>query len=420
MQNLWHQPWRNAYVQGDAWSWIGSIGLGIAVGVAYLLAAHLSLALLTKPDCVAVFWPAAGIASGTLIALGPKARLPVTLAVLTASAAASLLGGRNFPATIVFALCNAGEALLVAWLITQRFGKDFRLDSLRNVLGFFAAAGVGPAISAIVATAGFVLFYNSGAPVPTTWLNWFASDALGIIMVAPLLIGLGGLRRDLPERWELTEGALTLAALAASERDRLRIADALLVVHPPSSRPVLACAAGCALPAGVCCCSGTYSRLRRRLDNHLRHRGLGRDSRACPIARMLRERRCWPSRSIRWYSPLCSPRGGTMRRRSRTATIGSRALIIGFSWLSAVPSSVSGALTQRLAALKATHGTGKFMATGPTPRPKPLQQHGLSSIPATYRHWTPPSLPPSGLVAAARSNTVSLQLVARTSVKSAG
>ena len=65
--------------EADAWSWIGSIGLGIAVGVAYLLAAHLSLTLLTKPDCVAVFWPAAGIASGTLIALGPKARVPVAL-----------------------------------------------------------------------------------------------------------------------------------------------------------------------------------------------------------------------------------------------------------------------------------------------------------------------------------------------------
>ena len=86
--------------------------------------------------------------------------------------------------------------------------------------------------------------------------------------------------------------------------------------------------------------------------------------------------------------------------------------MIGFSWLSAVPSSVSGVLTQRLAVLKAMRGTGKFMATGPTPRPKPLQQRGLSSIPATYRHWTPLSLPPSVLVAAARSNTVSLRLVA--------
>ena len=215
MQNLWFQPWRNAYAQSDAWPWIGSVGLGIAVGVAYLLAAHHSLAQLTKPDCVAVFWPAAGIAAGTLIALGPKARVPVTLAVLIASAAAGLLGGRSFPATIVFALCNAGEPLLVASLIRQRFGKNFALDSLRNVLGFFAAAAIGPALSAIVATAGFVLFYNPTAPVATTWLNWFASDALGIIIVAPLLIGLGGLRRDLPERWELTEGVLTLAALGA-------------------------------------------------------------------------------------------------------------------------------------------------------------------------------------------------------------
>jgi len=215
MQNLWQLPWYSAHLQRDGWRWIGSIGLALAVGVGYLLTALVSLALLTKPDEVAVFWPAAGIAAGTLIALGPKARLPVTLAVLTASAAASLLSGRNLPAAIVFALCNAGEALFVAWLIKQRFGKDFRLNSLRSVLGFFAAAGVGPAISGAVATAGFVLFYSSGAPLLTTWLNWLASDALGIIMVAPLLIGLAGLRRDLPERWELTEGTLTLAALAA-------------------------------------------------------------------------------------------------------------------------------------------------------------------------------------------------------------
>ena len=32
------------------------MGLAVAVGVAYFLAAQLSLALLTKPDGVAVFW----------------------------------------------------------------------------------------------------------------------------------------------------------------------------------------------------------------------------------------------------------------------------------------------------------------------------------------------------------------------------
>src|SRR6202040_263978 len=58
--------------------WLGWIGLAIAVGVAYFLSARLSLALLTKPDGVAVFWPASGVAAGVLIALGPGARLPVT------------------------------------------------------------------------------------------------------------------------------------------------------------------------------------------------------------------------------------------------------------------------------------------------------------------------------------------------------
>jgi integral membrane sensor domain MASE1 len=92
----------------------------------------LSLALMTKPDGVAVFWPAAGIASGTLIAFGSGVRVPVTLGVVAASTLASLLGDRNLAAGLVFALCNAAEALLVAWLIKQHFGVNFRLESLRK------------------------------------------------------------------------------------------------------------------------------------------------------------------------------------------------------------------------------------------------------------------------------------------------
>jgi PAS domain S-box-containing protein len=192
-------------------SWLA---LALGVGMAYFLAAHFSLVLLTKPDSVAVFWPAAGISSGALIALGPGSHWPVALAVAVASATAGLVGERSLAASLTFALSNTGEALLVAWLIRQRFGADFRLESLRSVLGLFAAAGIGPALFGTVATVGFILFYCPEAPVMPTWLNWFASDALGIIMVAPLLIGLASLRQDRVEKWELAEGILTLAALA--------------------------------------------------------------------------------------------------------------------------------------------------------------------------------------------------------------
>ena len=56
--------------------WIGAIGLAVAVGIAYFFVARLSLALLAKPDGVALFWPAAGLSSGVLIALGRAGRLP--------------------------------------------------------------------------------------------------------------------------------------------------------------------------------------------------------------------------------------------------------------------------------------------------------------------------------------------------------
>jgi PAS domain S-box-containing protein len=194
--------------------WLAFTALTLVVGVAYFVAARLSLALLLNGDGVALFWPAAGIAAGALIALGRRARVPVTLGVLGATVGANLLGDRNLLAGITFAFSHAAEACLVAGLIKHQFGADFRLESLRAVLGLFVAAAAGPAISGVVATIGFVLFHSSDAAALAIWLNWFFADAIGIIIVAPLLIGLGGLRVNPPHRWELAQGTLTLVALA--------------------------------------------------------------------------------------------------------------------------------------------------------------------------------------------------------------
>ena len=48
----------------------------------------------------------------------------------------------------------------------------------------------------------------------TTWQHWFASDLIGIISVAPLMIGLTAAIRQPPPRSELIEGAVALLALA--------------------------------------------------------------------------------------------------------------------------------------------------------------------------------------------------------------
>jgi PAS domain S-box-containing protein len=188
--------------------------LAAGLAVAYFLAARLSLALLTKPDGVAVFWPAAGVASGVLIAVGPAARWPVIIGAMAATIAANVLGDRSLSSAAIFAVCNAGEAVIVAGLIERSFGSPFNLDRLRKVLALLAAAVIGTAISGIGGTMGFVLFHTSPADAATIWYHWFSSDALGIVTTAPILIGLASYARDPPPRTEVIEGLSALAALS--------------------------------------------------------------------------------------------------------------------------------------------------------------------------------------------------------------
>ena len=213
-QNLGRQVQHELSAGIDLTRWVGSIGLAVAVGIVYFVAARLSLALLTKPEGVAVFWPAAGVSAGVLIALGSRARWPVVVGTMAATIAANLSGDRNLWSAVLFALCNAGEAVLTAWLIEHYFGSDFRLNKLRNVLGLAAAAIIGAAVSGIGGAIAFKLFHSTTTPMLTTWQHWFASDGLGIITVAPLLIELASASRDRPSLSELVEGALAVAALA--------------------------------------------------------------------------------------------------------------------------------------------------------------------------------------------------------------
>ncbi|MBR0691683.1 ATP-binding protein [Bradyrhizobium lablabi] len=193
---------------------VHAIALTFAIGSIYFVAARLSLALLTKPEGVAVFWPAAGVSAGVLIALGFHARWPVIFGTVAATILANLLGDRNIWGAVLFGLCNAGEAVLTAWLIERFYGPDFTLSKLLNMAGLVAAAIIGTATSGIGGAIVFRFFHNSATPMWTTWEHWFASDGLGIIAVAPLVIELASAARDRPPLNELLEGALTVAALA--------------------------------------------------------------------------------------------------------------------------------------------------------------------------------------------------------------
>jgi PAS domain S-box-containing protein len=207
-------------------TWLPTLGWALAIGSGYFLAARLGLALLSASSDVAVFWPASGVAAGILITFGRRARAAVVLGVLAGTLAANLLGDRTIATSLFKAFCNAGEAVLMAWLLECWFGPAFTFSDLRGALGFLAAAVLATAISAVGGAVTMTLFHTT-APFLDVWRTWFLSDLIGIIVTGPLVIGIGLLWQEPPSQRELMAGVGVIALMA--------LLAAYMVTHPTNS-----------------------------------------------------------------------------------------------------------------------------------------------------------------------------------------
>ena len=192
----------------------------------YFLTAQLGLLLLAQPSDVAVFWPASGIAAGFLIVSGRRAYSALVVGVVIGTAAANLLGDRSLITSILNGFCNAGEAILVAWLLDRWFGPAFGFADLRRVLGFCVAAALAAAASALGGAATLTMFHTS-APFWEVWRTWFLSDGVGIVVVTPFVVGLVQFWRELPRRDELIEGGAALGLLV--------VTSVYILSHPTTS-----------------------------------------------------------------------------------------------------------------------------------------------------------------------------------------
>jgi integral membrane sensor domain MASE1 len=166
-----------------------TVGTASGIAIAYFLAARLGLALRAVPSDVAVFWPASGIAAGILIITRRQAWPAVVIGLVVGTIAANVLSDRSLLTSIFKGFCNAGEAVLVAWLVERWFGRPFMFGDLRRVAGFLVAASLATATSAIGGAATMTLFHTS-ASFWEVWGAWFLSNGVGVVMVTPLVIAL--------------------------------------------------------------------------------------------------------------------------------------------------------------------------------------------------------------------------------------
>ncbi|MFF8615945.1 MASE1 domain-containing protein [Streptomyces sp. NPDC015350] len=202
----------------------------LAVAAAYYAAGGLGLLqeVSVHGAVVTPLWPPTGIALGALLCLGPGVWPGIALGSLLVVAT---LSGSVTPSTFVVVAGNT-LAPLCSYLILRRAGFRRELDRLRDgvVLVFLGALG-GMVISATVGTGMLVL--DGKLPLDgfwPVWAAWWSGDAMGVLVVTPLLLVLRRARMPrATDRWVEAGALLVVSAAVALSATRGSLALIYLV-----------------------------------------------------------------------------------------------------------------------------------------------------------------------------------------------
>jgi len=205
--------------------WLARLPLGrlsLLLGVAYALAAVLSLELSRQPGSVAAIWYANALAVAALAHRPVRDWPALGLAVALAIAAANAVWGDNLLVALSFVPANLAEAMLAAAAL-RRVGLH------RSGIGSAAALGQALVLAALFApmASATVALLTVGAAVDrglsALWLPWVEGGVIGGLSVLPLALllasrGPGVLRRLAGSvlAWALLCTAVGITLLAAT------------------------------------------------------------------------------------------------------------------------------------------------------------------------------------------------------------
>jgi PAS domain S-box-containing protein len=157
----------------------------VCIAVAYVGAAKLGLELSVARGVITPVWAPTGIALAALVLFGVRMWPAVALGAFVANATS----GASLPEAAAIAVGNTLEAVVGALLLLH-VGFRPALDRVRDVL---ALIGLAALVSTTVsATNGVTTLWISGdvsgSDYGSEWLLWWIGDAMGALIVAPLLM----------------------------------------------------------------------------------------------------------------------------------------------------------------------------------------------------------------------------------------
>jgi len=191
----------------------GPWGAWLAFGVAYVALAAGADWLTNQVSEYSTFWPAAGLYLGVLL-ITERRRWPgfvVTAAV--GGLVVSWIVGRRPLLVGANGIADLVEAILAALLIRAVVRDRPRMWRMRDVLAVIVGGAVlAPVIPAVLA--GAAASFSKQVPFGAAWLDWWTGDALGILVVTPLLLAWG--TPDSSGRNPVRQRPVEFAALLAS------------------------------------------------------------------------------------------------------------------------------------------------------------------------------------------------------------
>ncbi len=189
-----------------------ALWLGL-IAVAYYGAAKLGMSLSVSRGVITPVWAPSGIALAALLVLGVRCWPAVAIGAFAANATS----GATLAVAAGISLGNSLAAVVGA-LLVLRIGFTPALDRVRSVLALVVGGAlVSTTISATNGVTVLTLADELQDSYGAAWLLWWFGDAVGILVVAPILLVLYDTwkRAGLP-RARLLEGATLLASVVAA------------------------------------------------------------------------------------------------------------------------------------------------------------------------------------------------------------
>lgn len=157
----------------------------LVVALVYYLAARIGLDFALVRGQVTPLWPPTGIALTCLLLLGIRSWPGITIGAFAANVAVG-------PSILSDVLVSAGNTLapIGAYLLLTRVGFNTELKRLKDVLALIVLGAFGGMLISATIGAG-TLVLTGALPAHAfwgTWSVWWTGDAMGVLVVAPVLL----------------------------------------------------------------------------------------------------------------------------------------------------------------------------------------------------------------------------------------